>query len=322
MPELLTNSRLSVWRACPRKHYIRYELGLRPEVTGFALRVGSAFHAALEAQDKGLDPAAAIEERVESPYDLALVAAMFQAHTTRYAATPTETVASERAFELPLLNPETGAPTPSFRFAGVIDRIVRLPDGRLALMENKTTSRDFAPGSEYWMRLHMDSQLSLYIIAARALGYAIDTILYDVTRRPALRPLKATPPEKRSYKKDGTLYAAQRDRDETPEEYAGRVAASIAENPNDHFARIEIARLDQDIEDAARDLWEEQIAIRSMQKSNAWWRNPGACYDGSGFSCEYLSICQNRDLTTNTPQGFVRSEDRHPELTAHTAEVG
>ncbi len=48
-------------------------------------------------------------------------------------------------FDIALVNPETGRPSTNWRLAGVIDRIVRLPDGRLALMEYKTTSRDFAP---------------------------------------------------------------------------------------------------------------------------------------------------------------------------------
>jgi hypothetical protein len=319
--ELLTHSRLSCFRSCPRKHYYRYELGLRPEETSLALKVGSAFHAALEAQDKGADPGAAIESTIKDAYDLALVAAMFQFHSVRYEDQPMETIASEQAFDLPLRNPDTGFPTPSFRLAGVIDRIVRLPDGRLALMENKTTSRDFAPGSSYWTRLHLDQQLSIYLIAARELGHDISTILYDVTRRPAQRPLKATPMEKRTFKKDGTLYANQRAVDETPEEYAARVSEAIAVDMDGHFARIEIARLDQDIEETKRALWEQQLALRSCQKSGAWWRNPDACFGSTGFTCEYLPICQNTDLATATPSGFVRSEDKHPELTLHNAEV-
>jgi len=218
--QLLTHSRLACFRACPRRHYFRYELGLRPEDTGFALLVGSAFHRALEAQDKGEDPEGAIAEGLDDPFDLALVAAMFDGHRRRWGDSGLVPMASELAFELPLVNPATGAATPIWRVAGVIDRIVKMPDGRLALQEYKTTSRDFAPGADYWLRLHLDPQLSLYLIAARELGHDVETILYDVTRRPALRPLKATPEEKRKYKKNGDLYANQREHDETPEGFA------------------------------------------------------------------------------------------------------
>ena len=46
--ELLTYSRLSAFRACPKRHFYRFEIGLAPEQDGVAMRVGSAFHAAHE----------------------------------------------------------------------------------------------------------------------------------------------------------------------------------------------------------------------------------------------------------------------------------
>jgi hypothetical protein len=317
--QTLTHSRLSCFRSCPRKHAIRYELGIRPEETGFALRVGSAFHAALEAADHGLDIDGAMEAAVSDPFDLELVAAMYDGHARRYEGAGLEIVATEQTFDLPLVNPETGHPSTVWTFGGKMDRIVRLPDGRLALMEYKTTSRDFAPGADYWLMLHLDQQLSLYVIAARRLGFDVSTILYDVTRRPMLRPLKATPPDKRKYTKDGTLYAAQRETDETPAEYAARVATDIAERPDYYFTRVEIARLDQDLDDTASELWQQQQAIREMQRTGFWYRNPGACFSNNG-GCEYLPICLSRDLSGTTPAGFVRSENVHPELECATSE--
>ncbi len=194
--QVLTHSRLSCFRACPRRHYIRYELGIRPMESEYAARVGTAFHRALEAEDKGLDVEAVLAENAPDAYDLAVVAAMVNGHRERWQGEPLEVVASELSIELPLVNPETGAATPLFRMAGVIDRIVRLGDGRLALMEYKSTSRDFSPGAEYWTALHLDQQLSIYVLAARALGHNIDTILYDVTRRPGQRPVPDPTPRR------------------------------------------------------------------------------------------------------------------------------
>lgn len=317
-PQLLTHSRLSCFRACPRRHYLRFELGLTPEVESFALRVGSGFHAAVEAADKGLDVSATLETAIADPYDLALVAAMFNGHAERYAGQSLEAVAAEVPFDLPLTNPATGAATPIFRMAGVIDRIVRLADGRLALMEYKTTSRDFSPGAEYWVALHLDQQLSIYVLAARALGYDVSTVLYDVTRRPQQRPLKATPEDKRKYLKGTTtLYANQRETDETPEEYAKRVAEAIAADPDHHFARIEIARLDQDLRECQQEVWSQQQAIRAAQRGDGWYRNPGACF--APVACDYLPVCRRSDLETTTPAGFVRSADLHPELNRSAA---
>lgn len=311
MTQLLTHSRMACFRACPRRHYLAYELGLRPVRDSFPLRVGQAFHVACETYDAGGDIDAALAT-MDDPYDVALVAAMFDGHRRRWAAEPLEAVATEIPFEMPLINPETGSPTPVWQLAGKIDRIVRLDDGRLALMERKTTSKDFSPDADYWVQLHMDQQLSIYVIAARALGYDVATVLYDVTRRPALRPLKATPEESRKYTKVGALYANQRDQDETPEEFAARIAADISARPDHYFARIEIARLDQDLDECAGELWIQQQTIRAMQRSGRWYRNPGSCFEP--FACDYLTICRTSGLETSTPDGWVRIEDVHPEL--------
>jgi RecB family exonuclease len=331
MAERLTHSRLSCYRACPRRHYLRYELGLRSSESSTAMKVGSAFHAALEAMDKGLDIGDALEPHVDDPFDLALVAAMIHTHTERWGGDRLEVLASELEFELPLRNPETGSPTQVWTLAGVIDRLVKLPDGRIALQEYKTTTRDFSPGADYWVGLHLDQQLSIYVLAARELGYDVSTILYDVTRRPTMRPKLATPVEERKYtaKKSkrggveypaGSLYANQRETDETAEEFAARVTQAIEEDPMKHFARIEIARLDQDLLDCAAEVWVQQKVIRSSQKSGGWYRNPISCFNP--YPCSYLNVCQNRDLETNTPDGFVRDENVHAELTTHATDGG
>lgn len=344
-PQILTNSRLACFRACPRKHYFRYECGLREVKPGVALRVGTAFHRAIEASDKGQDVEAALAHGMEDPFELALVAAMFDGHRRRWAEEPLDVVASELAFDLPLVNPETGAATPIFRIAGVIDRIVRLRDGRLALQEFKTTTREFSPGADYWLRLHLDPQLSIYVVAARELGYPVETVSYDVTRRPVHRPAKATPVEKRKYttkaskladgtiRPAGSLHADQRDTDETPEEFAARVAEAMAADPAHYFTRIEIARLDQDLEECLRDVWRTQKAVRDCQleaeravargqrAAVAWARSPDACL-GNGSACEFLSVCQqNRRVESETPEGFLRVQEIHPELAAHAKEA-
>ena len=319
--QVLTHSRLSCNRACPRRHYLQYELGLRPEEEGYALRVGSGFHAMQEADGKDEDPELALLAiDLKSEYDRALVAGMFTGHqdywsddSLEFADSTINVVATEISFEMPPTNPRTGAATPIWNLGGKIDKIIRLSDGRLALMEYKTTSRDFTPGSDYWVKLQMDQQISIYVIAARYRGYDVETILYDVTRRPGQQPLKATAEEKRKYKKDGELYANQRDVDETPEEFAIRIGGVIASDPGKHYARIEIPRLEQDLDDCRGEVWAQQLTIRSAQRDGFWYRNPDSCFEP--FPCNYLPICQNRDLEDVTPSGFIKIENVNPELT-------
>jgi RecB family exonuclease len=312
--DILTHSRLSCFRACPRRHQLRYEFGIAPEEESEALRIGTAYHAALEAADLDLDPEAAIAALgTLDPHEMALVVAMFTVHRERWSGDTLEVVATELEFNLPLRNPETGAATPIFRFAGKIDRIYRLPDGRLAIQDYKTTTEDLTPGSDYWLRLSLDQQMSLYVLAARELGHDVQTILYDVTLRPLLRPYRKTPDDKIQLKKDGTPYANTRLQDETPFEFTVRVAEAMRADPARYFARHEIARLDQDLDETKAECWHQQQVIREMQRTGRWYRSPGSCVNP--YRCAYLPICGNREVSrTCVPSGFKLLQDVHPEL--------
>jgi|GEM_PF-1241617 len=73
--------------------------------------------------------------------------------------------------------------------------------GACLVIEHKTASTDVEDGSPYWKRLRLDSQVSNYYDGARALGMPPDGVLYDVIRKPRIKPLKATPVEARKYTK-------------------------------------------------------------------------------------------------------------------------
>lgn len=310
--QLLTHSRLSCFRACPRRHFLRFEVGLAPEEDDLALRVGTAFHAALEAIDLGQDPEVAINARGNlEPHDAAMVAAMVQVHQERWAGDTLSVVATELFFDLPLVNPDTNAATPIWRMAGKVDRIYRLPSGALAIQDYKTTSEDLSPGSDFWLRLSLDQQLSLYLLAARALGHDVTAILFDVTRRPMQRPYKATAPEK-ARKKNGELRADAREHDETPEEFAARVAEAMRAEPDRYFARHEIARTDADLDETRGEVWSQQLAIREAQRSGRWYRNPNACV--TPYRCPFVAVCGQRLGKENVPRGFRLLPSVHPEL--------
>ena len=57
MPELLTASRLSTRRTCPRQDFYSYEMCWRPAREKKVFRFGSAFHRGLECKALGFDPA-------------------------------------------------------------------------------------------------------------------------------------------------------------------------------------------------------------------------------------------------------------------------
>ena len=69
----------------------------------------------------------------------------------------------------------------------------------VVVVEHKTTSEEIALGSPYWKRLELDAQVTKYLGGARALGYDPQHVLYDVIRKPRIRPMLATPVEARKY---------------------------------------------------------------------------------------------------------------------------
>jgi hypothetical protein len=123
------------------------------------------------------------------------VMALIAGHAWRYGNDELEIVEVERPFEIPLRNPKTGAASRTFLLAGKIDAIGRLPDGRYVVVEYKTTGDDIAPGAMYWLRLRHDPQISLYVLAARELGYDVSEVFYDVCRKPTIRLKKTETPE-------------------------------------------------------------------------------------------------------------------------------
>ena len=309
---LLTYSRMRAFRACPRRHYLRYELGLSPEEKSSALNVGRAFHEMLDARQKQITPKIGEIDR----YDLATTAAMIAVYDEVHE--PLDIVETELCFELPLVHLATGRHSRVWRWAGVLDAIALLKTGEMALIERKTTTRDISPSGEYWQMVMRDQQISQYVLAARKLGWPVGTVLYDVVRRPLNRPRLATFPQNRKYKKDGTLYANQRETDETPEAFAKRLADVMRSNPEKHFQRIEIPRLKSDLNRTAEDQWMLQHMIRKAQNTNEWPRNPGSCL--TPYKCPFLKICDLDNLEKFTPHGFIRLRNPHPELEARTPE--
>ena len=176
------------------------------------------------------------------------------------------------------------------------------------VVEHKTTSSDITPGSTYWRKLTLDTQVSQYLGATEG----VEGMLYDVIRKPGIKPFKATPEADRKYTKAGTLYAAQRERDETPEEFSVRLRADISEGPNKYYARGIIVRLPSERTEAARDTWLVAGSIRESMRLDAWPRNPGSC-DAYGRTCDYWAVCAG-ETTIQDDTRFRTAETPHEEL--------
>lgn len=215
------------------------------------------------------------------------------------------------------------------------------------VVEHKTTAIEIGPGSTYWKRLQLDAQISKYLVGSRALGHEPIGVLYDVIRKPLIRPLEATPIEKREYTKPkdkacpeckkkgagpaphtvdgltcadgrivtdpgGKLYANMREHDETPEEFRKRLRDDIAANPEKYYQRGTVVRLDEEERDAAKDAWEIAREVREAQLADRWPRNVDAC-DAYGSFCPYFAVCAG-EASIDDPTRFRDADNPHEEL--------
>ncbi len=222
----ITNSRKTAAMTCLRKHYLAYELGVRPVSDAKPLYMGSVFHCGLDAKAKGetVDEAIATalklyddqyhkvkpDDDYEWDIDREILARMLSVYFWRWGDYDKQctVIASEYEFESPIFNPDTGRRSRNYKTGGMIDKILSLPDNRLAIMEHKTTSANLEPGSNYWRRLLIDSQISLYFNAAKRAGYDVEAIIYDVIRKPIIRPAKLTQGDTKILIETGKYYKA------------------------------------------------------------------------------------------------------------------
>lgn len=321
--QLLTNSRMKAARSCSRFHHHQYVNGWRAVLGQEELDFGTLIHKALEAW--WLAPwtanrlaaalaalAAFAKEKETDAFTLARARAMLVGYDARWRDSDLIAISVEARFEVALVNPATGAESKTWRLAGKIDVIAKDSSGRIWIVEHKTSSESLEPGGTYWRRLRMDSQVSTYFDGAAALGHDAAGCLYDVLAKPAQRPLKATPLESRKYRKDGALYSAQRETDETVEEYEARVMEAIAADPEGHFVRIEVPRLESELREARVDRWQQAVRMREDERLERAPRNPDACMRGAK-PCPFFDVCSGV-ATLEDNAAFERVSNVNPEL--------
>lgn len=319
---LLTNSRAKSFRRCARHHQYAYQMGIRPVAKAAPLTFGAWFHTMLEAwwsaTSDHLGVALAVLEAPEAndldPFDRVRAQELMLGYDARWGDEPLMVELVEAEFECDLRNPETGRPSQTWRLAGKIDAIATR-ESVPWIVEHKTTSEDVSPGSTYWQKLRLDTQVSTYFLGAESLGYDVRGCIYDVIKKPALRPLEATPEDKRKYKADGSLYAAQRDRDETPEEFRERFRAYVQDHLTELFVRGDVVRMQGELDDANFDLWQTARLIREAELADRHPRNPDACFQWSR-ACEYWEVCTG-SASLGDATRFRKVETPNEELTSN-----
>lgn len=293
MKDLLTASSIAALQRCPRAHYLRYELCLKATTSSDALRFGSAWHRAMEARatSSNLQDAlvAAIGDRSQvDELAVATLSGMLAGYWAKWGDAGW-IVRPEIEF-LYALRAGRGA----MWAAGKIDGILEMPE--CAIIEHKTCGTDIAPDSDYWLRLRGNSQILQYVEGARRLGYDPRHVIYDVARKPAIRPKQ----------------------NESIDAYADRLAADTQERPDFYFARREVPILEDDLARFREERRHLAAEIQWRRKTHAW---PRAVSERTCLGCEYVSFCLQGITPTAeaVPAGFQVCP-KHEELQEATKE--
>lgn len=325
----LSVHKLRTFRRCPKLYWYTQVAKIEPIKKSDALNFGSLFHAGLNAWwlPKHASPEArigaalaALNEhwqnnfRVLDAYAGVTATEMMRAYHERWKdEVGIRSVGVEVEFETTTCGPHSRG--------GRMDLVVEVDvDGewRLAIGEHKTTTEDISPGSPYWTRLRVDTQVSEYMLAgANYFDQHVDFVVYDVSLKPDITPHRATPVESRKFTKgkpckkhlapeqidglpcincDGSgwleapkLYANQRDRDEHPEEWRERLKEWMAKQPH-LFARQVVPRLEHELVEADREAVQTGDMIQSCTVANVWPKNDQAC-SMFGRPCDFRDVC-------------------------------
>lgn len=344
--QLLTHSRMNSFKVCRQRHWYEYEIGMRKVEDSKALRMGSAYHDCLELLANKHPLSVALEkiyerydampeeyDAMEWEYERETLVRLVCGYVWRWEGDEWEHVAAERSFQLPLVNAANSRGTSrTFRLAGKIDGIIRFPDGRLSVLEHKLLGEDLDDDSPLWRRLRVDHQISMYCHAARRLGFAVDCVFYNVTRKPTIRPSRVplldddgvkivldstgTRVKNANGSWKQTASAEQgwelRTRAMTATEWGQKLSEDIIQRPQFYYQRKEIARLDQDLGRFSEEVWDIAATMRDAQLNQRWYRT--STKDTCAF-CSFFGPCTSgwteRD---GAPEGFTIVSDIHPEL--------
>lgn len=340
---LVTNSAMSCYRRCPREYFYSYVQGYRAVQDQEALRIGTLVHAGLELWWKRYPLAAVLFQATQGAadeYEAAKIRVMLRGYDARWAGDCGNYVVRgvEQEFRAPLRNPETGAASRTFELGGKVD--VLLDRG---IVEHKTAGVEIGVGSVYWQKLALNSQVSTYYEGARSLGVEPAVCVYDVLRKPALRPSQVPLVDDSGFKivldangervyckvvgkagpkpretGDSKLGYVLQTRLETPEEYEERLTEEVANNPAAYYQRGDIVRLENEEREYAQDVWQLTQAMREAERLNAYVRNTDAC-ERYGSMCSFWPVCSGT-ATLDDKSRYTQLVNVHPELSTEAAE--
>ena len=286
-----TTSMVKCFKQCRKRYQLEYVDNLKPIQTPKALELGTLYHSGLEYLLNGME-LINIPGQLEAdqrnrcmdagvdydPIPVGIATEMVTAFYLESGYQEWDIQSVEKTFEVSIGYGK--------RLIGKIDSIM-MKNNSDFLIEHKTTSCWATDGAEYLHNLLWDEQSTNYLYAYKELfGKYAKGVIYCIVEKPTIKPLLATPIEKRRYKQTGEIYSNQRENDETPEEYLTRVCAWYREKPRVHIHFI--YRTPDEIERQVNDLKLVFKDISECEKNETFYRNPSAC---SILECPYRPKC-------------------------------
>lgn len=196
-------------------------------------------------------------------------------------------VQTEQLVSLPVINPDTGGMSRSFRYFGKFDR----HEGR------KVVDWKSAKDPQRFLRQKsIGFQVELYALACEAAGYPVDEVEYRIIAVPSIKFCG----------KDKGFASV----------YEQRCFEWLTDDPArmvEHSRPVNAARLEQ----ARHYLWSCSKRILEARRTGRWLPNESACYTWER-ECEYMPLCQclaeGGDVDAVQAERYQRVEDTHPEL--------
>jgi len=252
----------------------------------------------------------------------AKVRGLMRGYDARWRHVPLTVLGVEETITSDLWNPETGRKSRSFTLAGKID--VRAMDGdSRIIIDHKTTSEEITdPSAPYWRQLVVESQPTHYMLLEWLNGRKIDMALWDVVRKPSIAPKNVAKKDREVIIATGEYFGrllspesleelAATER-ESLEMYEYRLTQDCTlDRPERYFQRRSVPRLDSEVIEHAKEVWEEGQELLHIRQMERHTRNAGACML-YGRPCKFLGICSGHDAPDSGK--WSEKQWRHAEL--------
>ena len=336
----ISHSSATTAKTCAKKYWFLYVQRIKPDRKSSALYIGTMIAQMTEINDlidcPDIPSWCVYEEDIRNfEADYWFAASLFLCYQEYWGDDSLDIVKPEYEYQAPIYCGTEQHPT--YLNVGKCDKLIR-KNGKLALLETKTTSADISNDDcDYWTKLQLDQQITNYYVGLNASGQPVESIIYDVLRKPKLsigdvnlldeNKLKIVLDKdgNRVYNKTGKKTPRQtadkekgyevQTRPETLEEFALRVTRTIQKNPSAYFMRKEVPRIQADLDEYAFELWGMADLLEWREATGVYERNTSACFHYNS-KCEFYELCLNgwNPEHEEVPQGFTKKDRVHSEL--------